>query len=228
MAETAYIVDQLLVGLHQQKDINSPIIKVLSTGTKVEIIRHEGDFAEIRELTADKIGWVDASYLMLGKPAKLQLAELQDKIKDLESQQSIQAAQTIKAENEEKVKKLNKQIEDLKQNLSSEKLKAGELEAKISQQEKKLAKIEAKDDDNRIAELEKQNSELQSQLNVTRQEKPELITPSGNQLPLMQLLSFLKEKPVQILLGILILAAFLFGRHWEDRKNRRKHGGFRI
>ncbi len=228
MAETAYIVDQLLVGLHQQKDIDSPIIKVLSTGTEVEIINREGDFAEIRELTEDKIGWVDASYLMLEKPAKLQLVELQEKIKKLESQQSVQSSQAIQTEHEEKVKELNKQIEDLKQNLSSEKLKAGELEAKISQQDKKLAKIEANGDDNRVAELEKQKAELAKQLEEIKQEKTEQVTQTDNQPPFLRVLNYLKEKPVQIIMVILALISFMFGRRWEDKKIRKRHGGFRV
>ena len=228
MAETAYIVDQLLVGLHQEKDINSPIIKVLSTGTEVEIISREGDFAEIREKAEDKIGWVDSSYLMLDQPAKIQLVELQDKIKKLESQDNVQASQEIQNQSDEKTEELNKQIEDLKQNLSSEKLKAGELEAKISQQEKQLAKIEANGDVNQIADLEKQNADLRSQLDTAEQGQTGQVSQSNNQRPFMQLLGSLKERPIQVLLGVLALAAFLFGRRWEDRKIRRRHGGFRV
>ncbi len=217
MGETAYIVDQLLVGLHQEKDIDSPIIKVLSTGTEVEILIREGDYAQIRELAEGKTGWVDASYLMLDQPAKVLLTELQEKIKTLENQQSVQSSQKMQA-----------QIEDLKQNLSSEKLKAGELEAKISQQEKKLAHIEANGDENQITDLETQNRKLQSQLDAALQDESEQIILTNNQPPLMQLLSSLKERPIQILLGVLALAAFLFGRRWEDKKIRRRHGGFRV
>ena len=228
LGETAYIVDQLLVGLHQEKDIDSPIIKVLSTGTEVEILIREGDYAQIRELAEGKTGWVDASYLMLDQPAKVLLTELQEKIKTLESQQGVQASQAIKAENEKNENTLNNQIEDLKQNLSSEKLKAGELEAKISHQEKKLAQIEANGDENQIADLETQNRKLQSQLDAALQDESEQIVLTNNQPPLMQLLSSLKERPIQILLGVLALAAFLFGRRWEDKKIRRRHGGFRV
>jgi len=228
LGETAYIVDQLLVGLHQERNIDSPIIKVLSTGTEVDIISREGDFAEIREIAEGKIGWVDASYLMLDQPAKVQLIELQEKIKKLESQNNVQASQEIQNQSDEKTEELNKQIEDLKQNLSSEKLKAGELEAEISQQEKKLAKIEANGDVNQIADLEKQNAELQSQLDSAEQGQTGKASQKNNQPPHMQLLGSLKERPIQVLLGVLALAAFLFGRRWEDRKIRRRHGGFRV
>jgi len=228
LSETAYIVDQLLVGLHQKKDINSPIIKVLSTGTEVDIISREGDFAEIREIAEGKIGWVDASYLMLDQPAKILLAGLQEKIKRLESQRGVQASQEIQTRNKEEKKELNKQIEDLKQNLSSEKLKAGELEAKISQQEKKLAQIEASGDVNQIADLETKNRKLQSQLEAALQDESGQIILTNNQPATLRLLDSLKEKPLQVLLGLLALAAFFFGRRWEDKKNRQRHGGFRV
>lgn len=225
MAETAYIVDQLLVGLHQKKDIDSPIIKVLSTGTEVDIINREGDFAEIREMNENKIGWVDASYLMLDKPAKVQLVTLQAKIKELESQEGAQATQAIRDKHATEVTALEKQIEDLKQNVSSEKLKTGELEATISQSEKKLAHIEANSDDNRLTELEKLNGDLQNQLELSQQGKTNTY---NNQPAILQALEPFKQTAVQISLAVLVLAAFLFGRRWEDRSNRKRHGGFKV
>ncbi len=228
VAEEAYIVDQLLVGLHQEKDMDSPIIKVLGTGTQVEIISREGDFAQIREKEEGKIGWVDASYLMLEKPAKLQLAELQMKMKELQNQQNVQATQSLQQEHEKKVKELNQKIENLQQQLSSEKLNAAELEAKISQLEKKLAQMEAAGTDDRITELEKQNAELQNQLDSIRESQTNTTAENAKIPPILTLFSFIKERPVQILLGILALAAFLFGRFWEDRRVRKRHGGFRV
>lgn len=228
-AETGYIVDQLLVGLHQEKDINSPIIKVLSTGTEIEILNREGDFAEIREKEEGKTGWVDASYLMLEKPARLRLIELQEKIKQLESQQNVQATQALQDQNEEQVNKLNKQIDDLKQNLSSEKIKSGELEAKISQLEKKQAQMEANTDENKVANLKKHITELQNQLDAARQEKAEEVaSTAGIEPSYVKLFNLLTQKPLLITLGVIAFVSFLFGRRWEDKKIRKRHGGFRI
>ncbi len=225
MAETAYIVDQLLVGLHQDKDIDSPIIKVLSTGTEVDIINREGDFAEIREMNENKIGWVDASYLMLDKPAKVQLIKLQTKIQELESQEGVQATQAIREQHATEVALLKKQIEDLKQNISSEKLKTGELEASISQREKKLAHIEANSGDNRLTALEKINGDLQNQLDLAQRGKTKTY---NNQPAILRALEPFKQRTVQISLAILALVAFLLGRRWEDKSNRKRHGGFKV
>ncbi len=237
-AKSAYIVDQLLVGLHQEKDTGSPIIKVLSTATEVELILREGDYAQIREKEEGKIGWVDASYLMYDRPAKLLLAELQEKVKNFESQDSTQALFAMQAQHEQNSKELTQQIDDLTQSLSSEKLKAGELEAAISQHEKKIAQMEAsisndeeQNNDSKVTELEKQVSELQAQLENSHSKVTDqmgnVLTSTG--LPSMsEILNLLKNRFIQISFAVLALIAFFVGRRWEDHKIRKRHGGFRI
>lgn len=235
IAKTAFIVDQLLVGLHQEKDINSPIIKVLSTGVEVDLMVREGDFAQVREKDEGKVGWVDASYLMYDKPARRLLTELQKKLKSLENQDSSKILLSEKTKHKEKTKALNNKIEDLKQDLSSEKLKAGELESIISKHEKKLAQLEAKminseenNEDKRVTKLEEEISSLQDKLKMATQKKSENVKPSTNQLPTMKTLDLFKKKAVLITLVLLALAGFFFGRYWEDMQTRKRHGGFRV
>ena len=47
-AETVYIKDSLLVGLHEEKSIDSAILKVLPTGTALEVLKRENDFVNVR------------------------------------------------------------------------------------------------------------------------------------------------------------------------------------
>ena len=75
-AETAYVIDRLLVGVHEDKSLNSAIIKVLPTGTSLEILTRDGDFAQVRT-TDGSIGWIDANYVMSEKPAQLVVVELE-------------------------------------------------------------------------------------------------------------------------------------------------------
>ena len=58
-AETAYIIDKLLVGLHEDKALNSAIIKLLPTGTRLFIIKREGNLAQVKT-PGGTTGWVDA------------------------------------------------------------------------------------------------------------------------------------------------------------------------
>ena len=63
--------------VHQDQDLNSAIIKVLPTGTKLEVVRREGELALIKD-PGGTSGWVDAAYLMEEVPAALKLKQLVD------------------------------------------------------------------------------------------------------------------------------------------------------
>jgi SH3 domain protein len=99
-AETAYVIDRLLLGVHESRELNSAIIKVLPTATALEILERDGDFARIR--TPDGVtGWTDASYLMSEKPAQLLVAELDARRQELDGALADARAQleTFKAGN---------------------------------------------------------------------------------------------------------------------------------
>ena len=42
VAEPAYVIDKLLVGVHEEKNLDSAIIKVLPTGTELNVIERDG------------------------------------------------------------------------------------------------------------------------------------------------------------------------------------------
>ncbi|MEM7255485.1 MAG: TIGR04211 family SH3 domain-containing protein [Pseudomonadota bacterium] len=74
--ETGYIIDQLLAGMHRDRTLDSPIIKVLPSGSKLEVLTKGEDFTQVR--TEDgTLGWVDSSYVMNEKPARIRLVELE-------------------------------------------------------------------------------------------------------------------------------------------------------
>nr|VFK41849.1 MAG: SH3 domain protein [Candidatus Kentron sp. SD]VFK47757.1 MAG: SH3 domain protein [Candidatus Kentron sp. SD]VFK78206.1 MAG: SH3 domain protein [Candidatus Kentron sp. SD] len=75
-AETAYIVDRLLAGVHEDKAQDSSVLEVLPTGAAVTIISREEDFTEARTASGT-LGWIDNNYLMAEKPAQLLLMELE-------------------------------------------------------------------------------------------------------------------------------------------------------
>ncbi|MBK6657286.1 MAG: TIGR04211 family SH3 domain-containing protein [Proteobacteria bacterium] len=78
-ADTAYVIDKLLVGIHESRDTDSAIIKVVPTGTKLEVLKRDGDVANVSE-PGGASGWVDAAYLSAEPPAQVRIAEL-EKIK---------------------------------------------------------------------------------------------------------------------------------------------------
>ena len=75
--EAAYLVDRLLIAIHQDRTPESTIIEVIPTGSQIEVLSVEGEFARIR--TSDgTTGWVATGYVTEQKPAQLRLTELQN------------------------------------------------------------------------------------------------------------------------------------------------------
>ncbi|MCH9670658.1 MAG: TIGR04211 family SH3 domain-containing protein [Gammaproteobacteria bacterium] len=75
-AQTGYVIDELLAGVHREATTDSPIIKVLTSGTVLEVLSKGEAFSNIR--TEDgATGWIETKYLTEEKPAKRRVAELE-------------------------------------------------------------------------------------------------------------------------------------------------------
>ena len=73
-AETAYITDNLRLGLHQAPDTSDRAFRMLDSGQALEIISRDRNYANVR-LPDGAQGYVKAAYLVADKPAKLIVAE---------------------------------------------------------------------------------------------------------------------------------------------------------
>jgi SH3 domain protein len=73
-AETAYITDNLRLGLHQSEDTSDRAFRMLESGQELEIISRDRNYANVR-LPDGTSGYVKAAYLVDEKPAKLIVAE---------------------------------------------------------------------------------------------------------------------------------------------------------
>ncbi len=76
-AETAYITDNLRLGLHQAADTSDRAFRTLESGQELEIISRNRNYANV-SLPDGVQGYVKAAYLVFEKPAKLIVAETQD------------------------------------------------------------------------------------------------------------------------------------------------------
>lgn len=74
VAETAYITDNLRLGLHQAADTSDRAFRMLESGQELEIISRDRNYASVR-LPDGARGYVKAAYLVAEKPAKLIVAE---------------------------------------------------------------------------------------------------------------------------------------------------------
>lgn len=92
MAETAYVTDTVQLGLHLAADTSDRAFRRLESGQELEIIARDGNFANVR-LPDGAQGYVKATFLVIEKPAKLIVAELQTAYEGLQQElESTKAA----------------------------------------------------------------------------------------------------------------------------------------
>jgi len=73
-AETAYVTDNLRLGLHTAEDTSDRAFRYLESGQAMEILIRDRNYANVR-LPDGTEGWVKNAYLVDDKPAKLIVAE---------------------------------------------------------------------------------------------------------------------------------------------------------
>jgi SH3 domain protein len=84
-AETAYITDNLKLGLHQAEDTSDRAFRTLESGQAMEILFRDRNYAHV-QLPDGVQGYVKAAYLVSEKPAKLIVAETQAEVDRLTSE----------------------------------------------------------------------------------------------------------------------------------------------
>lgn len=179
IAETAYVTDNLRLGLHQAPDTSDRAFRYLDSGQEMEILTRDRNYANVR-LPDDVEGWVKTAYLVDIKPAKLIVAE-------------------ITAERDALVA-------ELAETKSAFAAPAATIEALRSDAAAFDEQLEASNA--RVAELEDENAGLQGLKEQYR-----------GSLPLSW---------VAGAISVCLIAGFLLGMWWVDRRSRQRHGGIRI
>ena len=142
-AQTAYVTDELRLGLHRAEDTSDRAFKVLVSGQEVEILERNSLYARVR--TTDGLeGWVKANYLISDKPAKLRVSEMDSTVK--ESLERLQAAEQELAKSTRRVRELEKEMSSA-QNSATETVQS-------------------------VAQFQAENEQLRSQLKLYRQSVP--------------------------------------------------------
>lgn len=179
IAETAYVTDNLRLGLHLAPDTSDRAFRYLDSGQAMEILTRDRNYANVR-LPDNIEGWVKTAYLVDEKPAKLIVAE-------------------ITAERDA----LTVELEATKQAFAAPAATIAALESDATAFD---AKLEAADV--RIADLEEKNAGFQGLKEEYR-----------GSLPLNW---------VAGAIGVCLIAGFLAGMWWVDKRSRQRHGGIRI
>jgi len=228
-AEFAFVIDKLLVGIHQEENLNSAIVKVLPTGSKLEVLARKGEAAKVKD-SAGVVGWVDTAYLMPDPPAAEQLAQLkQDKQALADRVKALEAAGGKGGAPGTKVDVLTNENTELKSQLSAQKLRTSELETELNTL-KKAASSSVPGGGTVAAELQKANLRLTEELEASRREVDQLRSELAAHGPLGEVKATIGLASPAVLTALVLglIAAFGGGIYVMDYLNRRRHGGFRV
>lgn len=91
-AETAYVTDQLRLGLHRAADTSDRSFRTLQSGQEVEILSRNRNYARVR-LADGTDGYVKAAYLVTEKPAALIVDEARSRSERLAAELAQAKAQ---------------------------------------------------------------------------------------------------------------------------------------
>lgn len=130
LAETAYVTDNLRLGIHQAADTSDRAFRSLDSGQTLEIISRDRNYANVR-LPDGVEGYVKAAYLVFEKPAKLIVAETQAANEEL--RQQLEDTKAAFAQPAETIAALEQQLAASKSAAESSATQVGELTSQVEE-----------------------------------------------------------------------------------------------
>jgi SH3 domain protein len=125
VAETGYVTDRLVLGLHQAADTSDRAFRMLESGQEFEVLSRDRLYAHI-QLPDGTQGYVKAAYIVAEKPAKLIVAETQAEADRLGAE--LEEARQAFAEPAAVIDKLKADATTLQEDLDASRVRVDELE----------------------------------------------------------------------------------------------------
>ena len=179
-AKTQYVSDKLLITLREGKGNEYKIIKMLKTGAPLEIIEESDLYLKVRTESGDE-GWVLKQYVTEETPKPEIIAGLERKIERLNTkvEQYKKDKESLQDELKTTKSEYNKEMMDLKQNVSASKGKAEQTARELKEITRKYNAlvVDSKDVVHLVKErdsLKASNSSLQTQTDQLRNENVKL------------------------------------------------------
>ncbi|MDP9088505.1 MAG: TIGR04211 family SH3 domain-containing protein [Pseudomonadota bacterium] len=113
-AATAYVSDELVLGVYAEENNQGQRLATLHSGARVETLLQNGDFTQVR-LSDGTTGWVRSAFLITKEPAVVRVKQLEEELDRTRATTPALAEAAARSE-----------VERLKQELAS---KQSELEA---------------------------------------------------------------------------------------------------
>lgn len=124
-AETGYVTDRLMLGLHQAEDTSDRPFRSLESGTRFEVLSRDRLYARVR-LEDGTEGYVKAAYVVYEPPAKLIVNEAQAEVERVTAE--LESLQAAFAEPQALVDQLQAEASALKADLDAATARVAELE----------------------------------------------------------------------------------------------------
>ncbi len=251
-AETRFVTDRLLLGVHQNPSEASLLVASLPSGTEVKVLEQDGDFSRIKTANGTE-GWIYTQYLVQQKPAAALLDASERQLRKLGEELKAVKIERDKREREAQIRRdelanATSTVKELKKKLESKQptpakqdnsagaaqLKAAEgqvqqLQARVEeltrQQAEATERVEPTVDGVSPHQLAEDNRQLRARIEVA------LANLSGKDVPTPEELASLHPKFPAWFWGLIVtvlLVGFIAGMLFFDRQNRRRHGGFRL
>lgn len=235
-AANLYVTGQLKAGLHEEKSLDSPIVKIVPTGTSLEIIKQEENISFVKE-PGGASGWIDNTYLVENNPTANTQPGNPDTVQALQSElerakKRIESltAQTGPAQENENTATLRNEKITAEQQYKTERIKVGELQVQLAELRKRLG--QDNDTDSLYKQIDKLTEE-NKQLEIKLARVNENISASINGQP--GATSFTGNvsnsdywRNVFIAFFLVLTIGMGLGIYIMDIFNRRRHGGFRV
>jgi SH3 domain protein len=124
-AETGYVTDRLMLGLHQAADTSDRPFRSLESGTEFEILSRDRLYAHVR-LADGTEGYVKAAYVVFEPPAKLIVNQAQAEVERLTTE--LSEAKAAFAEPAAVIDSLKEETTTLQSDLETASARVDELE----------------------------------------------------------------------------------------------------
>ncbi|VAW94313.1 hypothetical protein MNBD_GAMMA23-2239 [hydrothermal vent metagenome] len=250
-AEKLYVTDRILLGIHQLADEQSPILKSIPSGSIVTVMSRQGDFISVRTEDGTQ-GWVAANFLVKSKPATKEYDNLFKQYQKTVETLKVVNEQLTKKDRELQIKRdqlsnATTTIKELKKGIvrsqpvtenNGNVVNADELEKatqEIKRLKTKLLGLQQQAKDNKDLDPNNTQSKLikAQQDNTLMRNSIEMALASleGKHVPTAEELAGIRASFPAWYWGltfVMIILGVIGGVVWNDYKNRKRHGGFRI
>jgi len=138
-AETGYVTDRLVLGLHQAEDTSDRASRSLESGQEFEVLSRDRLYAHI-QLPDGTQGYVKAAYIVYDKPAKLIVSETQAEVDRLTGE--LESARQAFADPAATIDRLEADAAALQGDLDSTRSRVAELEKDNASHQSRAARYQ--------------------------------------------------------------------------------------